>query len=276
MKQRVPVLVLWLLSAVWAHSAALDVKLNLTSRKMYTGSLMGLSGQKVTFQPNGSSTAVSIPVASIASVEFKFNADQQSKISRLMAEGRYEELDSELKTLLPAYLPYAALPANLEEMLSRWVTASYWTGDYDQVQNLMAIAPQVKSPKLVNLTLFYGMLARLDQGESQSVEAFLDTEKGLLIFPEGSAARLYIQTRLLQLDKQYVPAIRMAADLLATHGRDADWAPQAELLCEELYFQTGRPESAQAVLGSINECYTSPLIIKKAAAIAAQNGMEKK
>ena len=276
MKQRVSLFILWLLSAVIVHSADLDVRLTLANGKRYTGVLKERVGQNVSFQRKGGPEPAMVPGAAIALLEFKFDSEQQKKMQALLEAGRYEELAAELNAFMPDYLIYAAFPSNLEEMLTAWFAASYWTADYEQVNELMAITSKVKSDNLANHSLFYGMLTRMEQGDAGMVDAFLGTSRGAQVFPEESAARLYIDARRLQLDKQYARAIRVAAKLLAKHGRDADWAPIAELLCAELYFQTGRPESAKTVLGSIKKCYTSPLITKKAAAIAAQNAMENK
>ena len=271
MKKWCVISMLCLMTVAVSTAADQKVKMQLTSGKMYAGSLLERSGQNLSFQASGAKTAVLVPVVSIESLEFKFDEAETATLDRLFENGSYGELTVQMKLFFQEYLPYADIPSNLGPKLTQWLAASYWSGEYEQVLTLAALALKSGSPELADRALFYSMLTFLEQDGSARVKPFLNTAKGRDIFPENSAARLYIEARLLQLDNQYIPAIRAAADLVAAHGRDADWAPQAELLCAELYFQTGRPESAKAVLDSIKESYTNPLITKKAAAIAAQN-----
>ncbi|MBI9020020.1 MAG: hypothetical protein JEZ10_02030 [Verrucomicrobia bacterium] len=270
------IFMLLLLCAVVVSAGELKVKMQLASGKNYTGTLLERSGDNLSFKPSGAADAVAVPVASVELLEFKLNELGLDETDLLFRSGDYEQLSSLLNEKMPAVLPYADIPSNLESKVSQWLTASYWSGDYGQVLSVAGTAAKIRSAALAKQALFYSMLTFLEQGGAARVEPFLDTAKGKGIFPEGSAPRMYVQARILLLDGQYVPAMRIAANLVAEHGRDADWAPQAELLCAELYFKTGRPESAQVVLESIHECYTSPMITKKAAAIAAQNNGETK
>ncbi|MBL7016534.1 MAG: hypothetical protein ISR84_03135 [Kiritimatiellales bacterium] len=257
-----------------ASDAELKVQVQLKSGKNFAGVLLERSGDNLSFQPSGAEAPVPVPVASVESLEFKFSESGLSETDRLFGSGDYEQLRSVLDENLPPFLPYAEIPSNLQPKLSQWLAATYWSGRYDQVLKVAGIAAKTRTATLAREALFYSMLTFLEQDGAARVKPFLETKKGAGLFPEGSAPRLYVQARILQLEEQYIPAMRIAADLVANHGRDADWAPQAELLCAELYFKTGRPESANAVLESIQECYASPLITKKAAAIAAQNRTE--
>ena len=274
MRIKTVILMLLLAAAAGACATGLKVQVQLESGKSYVGVLLERSGENLSFQPSGAAAAVAVPVASVELLDFKFNEPGLDETDRLFRSGEYERLRSVLDEKLPPFLPYADIPSNLQPKLSQWLAAAYWSGNYEQVLSVAGTAAKTRSATLAREALYYSMLTFLEQGGAARVKPFLDTAKGKEVFPEDSAPRLYVRARILLLDGQYIPAMRVAADLIAGHGRNADWAPQAELLCAELYFKTGRPETAKAVLESIQECYASPLITKKAAAIAAQNRTE--
>ena len=271
MKRLLIIPALCLLFASVAQAERVKVKLRLQSKRSYTGTLIEPTSKGVSFLPVGAAAAVVVPSSSIAYMEFRLDDEQEASLVDLFEGGDYVKLAPRLNELLPNYLPYIKFASNHSDKMTQWLTASYWTGDYDRVLQLADAMKKSGNAAFIDKPLFYSTLVRLEKGEKEAVESFLKSPKGSEIFPEKTAARSYVDARLLQMNKQYVRAIRTACELIALHGRDADWMPQAELLCAELYFKIGRPESAQAVLDSVEECYTNPLIIKKAAAIAAQN-----
>jgi hypothetical protein len=248
---------------------AVKVRIKTVDKRNYSAALVSHDGGAVLFNVANDPVLYKIPDAQIASIEFPLDKREEEARQRLFDEGNYKPLAEQLQTKLTPLMPYASLPSNLNQAFLQWMTASYWIADYDRTLALAAALQPLKTEGLSSEVLFYSQLAKLAQGDFQTLETFLKTPDGDRIYPPGSAVRLYIDARLLQRQAQYIPAIRTAARLMARHSRDTDWIPQTELLCAELYFQLDMPESARAVLADIKEFYSDPQIQKQAAALAA-------
>lgn len=250
-------------------SEEIKVRLQTKDTKIYIGTISDRAADSVVFRAKDGAP-VRFTDAQIAYVQFPVNDDQEELIKRLSDEGEYSKLAGVLGELLLPYLPYVELPSNLTAKFLNWMIASYWAGDYDRVETLSLALERFGAVNNMAATArFYRMLALLEKGGFQTMETFLATPQASEIYPPDSAARLYIEARLAQHAGDYIAAVRSAARLMALHSRNADWMPQAELLCEELYFQLKMPESAEAVLADIKEFYTDPQVQEKAAAIAA-------
>jgi hypothetical protein len=257
-----------ILLSVAAAAAPISARVQTRDGRVQIGKLTGRSSGMLNFQA-GSGAVASIPDSQVNYIQFQISDDDEEQIKRLFDEGEYRKLAEPLNELLPEYLPYIDLPSNLSHKFLRWMVVSYWTGEYDRVMVLSDVLQ--KFPKeFKTQSRFYRGLAQLEKKDFQSLEKLLAGPDGDAVYPPQSAARLYIDARLLQNRKQYVPAIRTAAALMAEHSRDADWMPRAELLCAELYGQLDMPESKKAVLDDIHEFYSDPRIQKQAAAIAAK------
>jgi hypothetical protein len=259
-----------LLTAFWVQAAPVDVRIQTRDRKIHIGKLHGLSGGVVRFQPSGAAAPVQMPVSQISYVQFPVDDDDPERIQRLLDDGRYRELADPLNDVLPPYTPYIQLPSNLSKKFLRWMEVSYWIGEFDRVLELADVLQNFPA-EFNEKALFYRGLALLAREDFQSLEAFLSAEDIDTLYPPESAVRLYVEAVKMQHKKEFLPAIRTAALLLALHSGNSDWMPRAELLCAELYFQLNMPESAQAVLADIREFYADPEIQKNAAAIAAKN-----
>jgi hypothetical protein len=250
------------------QAAPISVRIQTRDGKIRIGDILGISGGTLQFDPAGEAPVVQIPSTQIRYIKFPVDDDNEEQITRLFDEGRYHKLAEPLNELLPAYMPYIMLPSNLSHKFLRWMVVSYWTGQMDRVLSLADQLEQFPG-EFKEKALFYRGLAQLEKGDAQTLDTLLNCPEVNTLYPLGSAVRLYLEARRLQHQKQYIPAIRIAAQLIAQRSDDADWKPKAELLCAELYFQLNMPESAQAVLADIREFYADPNIQKKAAAIAA-------
>ena len=260
-----------LLAGLICDAAPVRVRLQTVAgeqKSNLTGALESRAGGSVSFMPAGAESAIQIPVNQIVAIQFAVGKTDEEEVAALLNDGNYHEAEAVLSRRIADWRPYFDLPSNAGGQLVQWLAVSYWIGDYDRA--LEFAGALAKHPDEVKAAAqFYSRLIELEKGGYETVDAFLKTPDGEALFPNESAARLYMDARILQHRKEYTPAIRTAALLLAVHSAAADWVPKTELLCAELYFQLNMPESAQAVLADIKEFYSDPNIQKKAAEMAA-------
>ena len=256
--------------AVAATGAPLEVRIKTTSDRMLSGAFVERGAGFVLFRLEDISKTARIADHELAFVKFAVEEDLDA-VKRQFDDGAYSEAASVYNRVLPQFLPYSALPSNLSEEFNRWMTASFWSGDYDRTLKLATVLKATSGSVQAE---FYSWLARLEQGEYEAMAAFMKSADAETVFPENSAARYYILARLLQHEGRPLEAIRTITRLIARHSRDVNWMPKAELLCAELYFELDQPESAQAVLADIRDFYSSEDIQKKAAALAAGQKVE--
>ncbi|MBM4151950.1 MAG: tetratricopeptide repeat protein [Kiritimatiellaceae bacterium] len=262
-------IVFGLLSSQYAMAEELKARLQTQDKKVQNGVLVSRQAGSIDFRADGGQT-VRVPIAQVAYLQFPINEEDDQQLTRLFNDGDYQKLAPWLDELLTQKMPYIDIPSNLTPNFMRWMIASYWSGGYDKtIEISKALERFGDVDNYKNKALFYRGLAQLEKGDYAAMEAFLASPAGSVIYPVDSVSRLYIDARIAQKNKQYTSAIRIASRIMALHSRDADWMPQAELLCAELYFQMKMPESAKSVLADITEFYSDPQIQKKAAAIAA-------
>jgi hypothetical protein len=256
---------------------SIDVQIKIRDKKTYGGILSGLEAGSVLFQPSGGASVIRVPATQVELVRFFVMNNDVERIQQLVDNGDYDQVAEESAAILAPFMPYITLSSNLTPLFQQWMIASYWTGNYELVDTLVKNLAKVRGGEALEHDVrFYSGLMLLEKDNFQTLETLLKSPAADAIYPQDSAARLYIDARLLQQKREYNPAIRSAAQLIAAHSGDIDWVAKAELLCAELYFQLEMPESAQSVLADIKEFYIDPNVQKKAAALAAQNGMEKK
>jgi hypothetical protein len=271
MKSTVLTLTASILSAccLQAPSENISVRIQTLDKSVRIGTITGKGTGCVEFR-SGDGAPIQIPDTQLAYIQFPLNETDMKQIQRFLDNGQYKQASELLNRLLTPCMPYIGLPSNMLPRFLQWMAASYWAGDYARTIGLSDAL--VRFPgEFHNQSLFYAGLAQLAQGNFQPAESLLQTDEGNMVYPPQSAARFYITARILQKKQQYIPAIRTAAQMIALHSRDADWMPQAELLCEELYLQMDMPESAKAVQDDIREFYPDPDMKKRAAAIFAAN-----
>jgi hypothetical protein len=243
----------------------LKVRIKIDGTRTLNGALTDRGSGYVVFQPEGAA-AVQLPDTRINSITFSMAG--LDGISKAFANGSYSETaDLCARTLVPA-LPYINLPSDLSAGFSAWMISSYWIGDYNRAVTLADSLQQTGDTAARNQAAFFYRLARMEQGKYDEMAGFLKTPAAENLYPENSAARLYIEARLLQHQGRPLEAIRTAGRLVSQCDNDPDWMAQADLLCEELYFSVNMPESAQAVLADINQFYSDKGIQTRAAAIA--------
>jgi hypothetical protein len=276
MKHLFPIALMFSLFTTAVHAEPIKVRFQTRDKKIHIGTVTEREAGSIVFLQDGATAPVQVPDAQIGFIQLPVKDRDIEKIERLMAGGKYGPAVAQLDEMLMPFIDYISLPSNLTPEFLRWMIASYWVGNEDRVLMLAEVFEGFKGSEFEKKARLYGGLVRLEQGDSQAMEAFLKRPEAETIYPPNSAARLYIDARIFQSRKKYIQAVRTAALLMALHSHDADWMPKAELLCAELYFQMDMPESAQAVLADIRKFYDDPNIQKKAAEIAAQNGMENK
>lgn len=276
MKRLFPIVLMFCLFAAAVHSEPIKVRFQTRDKKIHIGTVIERPAGSIVFQKTGAPSTVQVPDAQIGFIQLPVKTRDVEKVKRLMDDGEYGPAAGKLDEMLMPFMDYISLPSNLTPEFLRWMIASYWVGNDERVLSLAKVFEGFKGSEFEKKARMYGGLVRLEQGDSQAMDAFLKRPDADAIYPPNSAPRLYIDARMLQSQKEYIKAVRTAALLMALYSRDADWMPKAELLCAELYFQMDMPESAQAVLADIRKFYDHPNIQKKAAAIAAHNGMENK
>lgn len=259
-----------LLFAGAANADPISVRVQTTDKAIHIGSILGTSASGVQFQGKTDVQPRQIPSAQIRYIKFPVTDRNEDTIIRLHEEKNYPELYALLNQVLPPFRAYVAYPSNLTQKFLRWMESAYWVGDHELVVAMAKELKRFKTAEYVNQILFYTALVQLESGDVRVGEALLARSDVDKIFPPGSAARLYVEASVLAGQEKYIPAIRTAAELMALHSRDADWMPRAELLCAQMYLKLNMPDSAQSALADINEFYTDPDILKKAAAIAAE------
>lgn len=251
-----------------AFGEGLDARIRTReSERIYSGALVERGPGFVLFRQDGISQTIRITDGELAFIKFEVEEDLKT-VQQQFTAGAYSDAAAAYNRILPRFLPYSSLPSNLSEEFVRWPAAVYWSGDYTLTIKLTKVLKATSGSKKAEL---YGLLARLEMGESEAVCAFLESPEAREIVPEDSAVDYYIKACLLKQGGQPLEAIRTVTRLISRHSRDADWMPQAELLCAELYFELNMPESAEAVLGDIQYFYTDNKgIQEKAAALAAK------
>jgi hypothetical protein len=251
-----------------AQAEPVAVRVEMTDGKIYPGTLHSRAAGSVVFQQAGAEKMIRLPDSQIALIKFKVEDKKEKNLTALFDAGKYTELEEKLAAWLAPTLPYISFPSNQTQAYLRWLAAAYWNGNHDRVGKLAQTFEQSPLDEMKRGAHIYRGLTLLETGNLPALEAFLKSPEADVAYPANSAVRLYIEARLLQNSKEYIPAIRKAALLIALHSADADWMPRAELLCAELYGQLDMPESAESVITDINTFYTDPKIKEKAAAIA--------
>jgi len=262
-----PLLFVLLLGLI-AQAEPVAVRVQLTTGKVYPGTLHSRAAGSVAFQQSGAKKMIRLPDSQIALIKFKVEKKREKELNALFDAGEYPELEEKLAAWLVPTLPYISFPSEQTQAYLRWLAAAYWNGNYDRVGKLAQAFEQSPSEEMKRGAHIYRGLTLLETGNLPVLETFLKSPEADVAYPANSAVRLYIEARLFQKNKEYTPAIRKAALLIALHSADADWMPRAELLCAELYVQLEMPESAESVITDINTFYSDPKIKEKAAAIA--------
>jgi tetratricopeptide (TPR) repeat protein len=253
-----------------AHAEPLSGSLQLTSGKLYVGTLYSHSAGSVVFKPVNSEQTLPIPDSEIILVKVFLNDKEEDRIKFLFDEGKYAEVVEPLASFLSPMLPYVSLPSNQTDLYQHWLAATYWSGDFEGASRLADMLEQAPVDELRKSVLFYRHLVLLEKGDFQALESFLKSPDVDGVFPVGSAARLYIEACVYQKNKDFRAAIKKAAGIVVFHPADTDWMPRAELLCARLYAQLEMPESAESVLTDIHAFYSDPAITDEAATIVPQ------
>lgn len=254
-----------------AMANSINVRLQMTHELARSGTLLAREAGSVIFQPSAAGQpALRIPDVRIENIQFPESAIEDGLIQQLYSDGQYSDLADRLSALLAPYQDYLTLPSNLNQKTLYWMEAAFWSGDYHRTQELAHSIERLPSAAHKQYARFYRGLTTLAAGDFAATEAFMAEKQADELYPTDSAARLYIEARLLEHQGKPDEAIRRATRLMALHSRDTDWMPQAELLCARLYLALDMPESAQAVLADIRDFYSENATIQKqAAALAA-------
>ena len=255
--------------AASAAGASVDVNIKISGRGSMFGTLEGRDAGFVTFRPKESSSVTKVADDKLTSIKFKLDAEM-APVKQQFDSGDYWAVAEVYSRILPPYLPYFGLPSNLEDEFPRWIISSYWAGDYSRTVSLGEALMPASEGAFRESVDFFSRLARMEQGGFGEMASFMKTSGAETLYPGNSAARLYIQARLLQNENRSVEAIRTITKLIARHSQDTDWMPKAELFCAELYFDLDMSESAEAVLADVEEFYSNTNIQNRAAALAAK------
>ncbi|MGE4489721.1 MAG: tol-pal system YbgF family protein [Kiritimatiellales bacterium] len=121
-------------------------------------------------------------------------------------------------------------------------------------------APAVESTETVSLEQ---ALNALNAGDEKPAETLMNSMS-------NPAGKLYLQACLERAGGHPEAAIQLAARIVALHSLETEWLPRSELLCAELYLETGLTNAAAVTARQIQDLYEGTEISKKARALSAE------
>ena len=98
----------------------------------------------------------------------------------------------------------------------------------------------------------------------------IDAMKSVLEKVGDPVAKLYLQACVDRLEGKPEDALKKVAEVVAFHYQDMDWLPYAELLCAELYDETGMTNAAAVTARQIGVLYKGTEFAKKADALRSK------
>lgn len=233
------------------------------------GTITGQSSDGVQFRtPAGETTK--IPGDQISNIRFSIDKWDPKEFQQSFQNQDFKYVYTQLSQTLAPYRTYAIYPSNLTSGFFHWMASAYWQRDYALATELSDALSQSADSQLKNQALFYQALIQLESGSTLEAKALIKNSERAQLCPPESAARMYIEARFAQEQKNYIEAIKLATRLLARYPGEVGWVINAELLCAELYFQMEMPDSAESVLTDITQFCADPKVLKQAAAIAAK------
>jgi len=159
------------------------------------------------------------------------------KVQELFLQAKYAQLIDQIEPVAAPYAEYMSISNNLQTMYGLLMQAYSRTGQHPQAaavaENLMRT--QDESLKL-NATVC-AALAAADQQEFAAAETFLKEIS-------DPVAALYVQASIQRAEGATCDAIQTAVKVIAEHVDNMEWLPLTEVLCAELYLETGRTNSA--------------------------------
>lgn len=181
----------------------------------------------------------------------------QNSAEELFKQAEYEQLIEQVAPVTAPYGPYMAINNNLQDIYGLLMQAYARTGKKELASEVAAHLMGTQDKLLKLNALVYSALTAAEKKE-------FDRAKELLEQIAEPAAALYVQASIARSEGKPREAIKAAAKVVSDHVNDREWLPRAELLCIELYLETGRTNSAAVTARQTAKIYAGTNIGKEA------------
>lgn len=212
-------------------------RLETVNGKVLNVFLQGLDDDTLTFQPHKSTRDIPAPVDKIKGLTFLPKYDAET-IGQSFIDGDYDFVVSTLGPVMEPYWDYMSISNNLQASFGMLVKAHLRKEDYPKVQSAAEILMASSDPKqLLQGQVCAALVALADTNTISTAEQL----RGEVA---SEAAGLYLQACIERAKGEPAKASWIVCGIIADHGNDLDWMPQAELLSAELYLDQALTNSA--------------------------------
>jgi len=242
----------------------------LNDEKSFRVFLMSTDGETVATEFQRLRTRKTYEVDEIAMIEFTPEGLNEIEVERLIErahklfqQAEYDQLIEEVEPVTAPYGAYMYINNNLQNTYGLLMQAYARAGQQEQAAVVAANLMSTQD-ELLRLNAFvYSALTAAEKKE-------IDTAKELLEQIDDPAAALYVQASIERAEGKPRDAIQSAATIVAEHVNNQEWLPRAELLCIELYLETGRTNSALVAARQTAKIYAGTNIGNEADALYAK------
>jgi tetratricopeptide (TPR) repeat protein len=229
------------------NASPIEAKIIMPGDRVWEGFITGRDpndNEMLKFKRSLNTQEIYVGVTTVEQIEFRHGIRAQV-IDAQMEAREFDLLIEQLNKALEPFAAYSDVPSNLTEYRFLLMKLYYWTKQFDAaVETAEAIADLIKDEDIAQQNRVFRALALIQSGQEERVKKLLAESEA----KEESAETLYIQARVKQMRREYQDALKLAARIVALYSQDQNWMAPAELLCAELYHQTGMYESSVQVL----------------------------
>ncbi len=240
-------------------------RLEAINGKMARVFLQGLADGNLTFQPFGSPNNMTVETSKVRRFEF-YPKFEVGGAGQSYAEGDYPAVLQALAEPMQEFAPYMSVSNNLQEAYVMLMDSYLRSGDAGKAEECAALLLASDNPVIVRKGKSTLALAAAAKGDFQRVEEL----RSELDSPAGS---LFLQAIVERANQQPKAAIQHVAEIIADHGNDLEWMPQAELLSAQLYLDMGQTNSAALTARQVKNIYAGSNIAADAAKLQASLGL---
>ena len=239
-----------------AEGASLQAELIMSGGRSWKGTLVKRDGDFVVFSKQNSANPIRMGASAIKELMFEVEIDAE-KLFEMKNNREFERVINSLVKVLEPYKEYSDIPSNLTKYNTLLMEMYYRAGAYKESLAISSkIADDSRSPELQHKSRIYKILALIDGKRADDAKALLaeygwDQDVSNNAEPE----KLYLNAKLLTLNKEYSKAMALVAKVVAFNSQDPDWMQPSELLCAQLYTELGMLDSADEVIRQISMLY---------------------
>lgn len=215
-----------------------SAKLVLPKEVTWEGLLVGRDGVFLKFQKDGSSRAMSLGADSVEEIIFDPPIDEYI-VEDLTEKRNFGGAIDAMQSVLKDYEPYMDIKSDLTGYYHALMRLYFWNQDYEETLKMaLRVMDDDRDEDKVNDARVFRILSLIETGDIEKAEAAVaDVGWDTPATPEDSAQKLFVNSKLYQLKKEYGLAIEYAARIVAFYSTDPDWVASAEILCADLYSQ---------------------------------------